>query len=136
MPDFSQLTERQKEIYHFIRQKIENRGYGPTVREIGLGFGIRRLGEPEVHLHESDALARGIAAGDDVRVHNDRGSFVARAAISAQTRPGVAFSYKQQWHKRSPDGINVNATTPERDSDLGEGPTFHDNRVEVERISA
>ena len=101
-----------------------------------LPWHARRLGEPEVHLHASDALARGIATGEDVRVHNDRGSFVARAVISAQTRPGVAFSYKQQWHKRSPDGINVNATTPERDSDLGEGPTFHDNRVEVERISA
>jgi repressor LexA len=40
MPDFSQLTPRQKEIYDFIRLKIESRGYGPTVREIGLNFGI------------------------------------------------------------------------------------------------
>ena len=101
-----------------------------------LPWHARKLGEPEVHLHARDATARGIAAGDDVRVRNDRGSFVARAVISEQTRPGVAFSYKQQWHKRSPDGVNVNATTPERDSDLGEGPTFHDNRVEIERISA
>ena len=38
MPDFSSLTERQREIYEFIREKIENRGYGPTVREIGGGF--------------------------------------------------------------------------------------------------
>jgi len=28
MPDFSQLTERQREIYEFIRDKIETRGYG------------------------------------------------------------------------------------------------------------
>ena len=35
MLDFSQLTERQREIYEFIREKIEKRGYGPTVREIG-----------------------------------------------------------------------------------------------------
>src|SRR5262249_22882869 len=41
MPDLSSLTERQKEIYHFIREKIESRGYGPTVREIGDGFGIQ-----------------------------------------------------------------------------------------------
>jgi len=32
MPDFSTLTDRQREIYDFIREKIENRGYGPTVR--------------------------------------------------------------------------------------------------------
>jgi len=40
MPDFSSLTKRQREIYEFIRQKIESRGYGPTVREIGAAFEI------------------------------------------------------------------------------------------------
>ena len=50
MPDFSQLTERQKEIYHFIRQKIESRGYGPTVREIGLGFAIKSPNGVMCHL--------------------------------------------------------------------------------------
>src|ERR1700692_1774426 len=50
MPDFSQLTERQKEIYHFIRLKIEKRGYGPTVREIGLGFAIKSPNGVMCHL--------------------------------------------------------------------------------------
>lgn len=40
MADFSQLTERQREIYEFIRDKIESRGFGPTVREIGEAFAI------------------------------------------------------------------------------------------------
>lgn len=35
-----QLTSRQKDVYIFIRDKIQNRGYGPTVREIGNNFGI------------------------------------------------------------------------------------------------
>jgi repressor LexA len=35
-----QLTERQRDVYAFIRDKIRNRGYGPTVREIGDQFGI------------------------------------------------------------------------------------------------
>lgn len=34
------LTTRQKEVYEFIREKIRNRGYGPTVREIGANFDI------------------------------------------------------------------------------------------------
>lgn len=38
--DLSHLTKRQKEVYEFIRDKIQNRGYGPTVREIGLKFDI------------------------------------------------------------------------------------------------
>lgn len=37
---FKQLTQRQKDIYQFIRDKILNRGYGPTVREIGEQFQI------------------------------------------------------------------------------------------------
>lgn len=50
MADFSQLTERQKEIYQFIRQKIESRGYGPTVREIGEAFEIKSPNGVMCHL--------------------------------------------------------------------------------------
>ncbi len=50
MPDFSQLTNRQREIYEFIRDKIELRGYGPTVREIGEGFGIKSPNGVMCHL--------------------------------------------------------------------------------------
>ena len=35
-----QLTKRQREVFEFIRDKIHNRGYGPTVREIGEAFHI------------------------------------------------------------------------------------------------
>jgi repressor LexA len=34
------LTNRQREVYEFIRDKIRERGYGPTVREIGGKFKI------------------------------------------------------------------------------------------------
>ncbi len=50
MPDFSTLTERQREIYDFIKGKIESRGYGPTVREIGLAFEIRSPNGVMCHL--------------------------------------------------------------------------------------
>lgn len=40
MGKLEQLTKRQKLVYDFIRDKILNRGYGPTVREIGENFGI------------------------------------------------------------------------------------------------
>src|SRR3954452_13283365 len=40
MSQFDQLTERQRAVYDFIRDKIRNRGYGPTVREIGEEFEI------------------------------------------------------------------------------------------------
>src|SRR5207237_10471108 len=50
MPDFSQLTHRQREIYDFIRDKIESRGYGPTVREIGVAFDIKSPNGVMCHL--------------------------------------------------------------------------------------
>src|SRR5436190_15577508 len=50
MPDFSQLTERQREIYDFIKERIEGRGFGPTVREIGEGFDIKSPNGVMCHL--------------------------------------------------------------------------------------
>jgi len=50
MADFSQLTHRQKEIYEFIRDKTESRGYPPTVREIGEGFNIESPNGVMCHL--------------------------------------------------------------------------------------
>lgn len=44
------LTRRQREIYEFLRDKIINRGYGPTVREIGLHFNIRSPNGVMCHL--------------------------------------------------------------------------------------
>jgi repressor LexA len=40
MTNLDNLTERQREVYEFIREKIRSRGYGPTVREIGSQFEI------------------------------------------------------------------------------------------------
>src|SRR5438132_1030025 len=40
MADLNILTERQREIYDFIKDKIENRGYGPAIREICTAFDI------------------------------------------------------------------------------------------------
>lgn len=40
MSFLDQLTKRQASVYEFIRDKIVNRGYGPTVREIGERFNI------------------------------------------------------------------------------------------------
>ncbi len=44
------LTKRQREVFDFIREKIVNRGYGPTVREIGQNFGIHSPNGVMCHL--------------------------------------------------------------------------------------
>jgi repressor LexA len=44
------LTPRQREIYEFLKDKIVNRGYGPTVREIGAHFDIKSPNGVMCHL--------------------------------------------------------------------------------------
>lgn len=48
MPDA--LTQRQQEVYDMIRSLIVDRGYGPTVREIGEQFGIKSPNGVMCHL--------------------------------------------------------------------------------------
>jgi repressor LexA len=50
MEIFENLTKRQQAVYEFIRDKIRNRGYGPTVREIGLEFDINSPNGVVCHL--------------------------------------------------------------------------------------
>ncbi|WP_030168328.1 molybdopterin-containing oxidoreductase family protein [Spirillospora albida] len=92
---------------------------------------LRRRGGPlTVRLHPGDAAARGLAAGQKVRVGNDRGAFEAVLDVTDQVRPGVAATSKGHWAKFS-GGANANAVVAERDTDMGGGPVFHDTRVEV-----
>jgi len=91
----------------------------------------RRQGAPAIVLHPADAEARGLREGDVARVYNDRGEFRALVRVSDAARPGVAAASKGFWPKRVPGAANANATVAERDSEMGGGAVFHDNRVEV-----
>jgi anaerobic selenocysteine-containing dehydrogenase len=93
---------------------------------------LRRMaGEPTVEIHTQDAAARGIHAGQWVRVFNDRGSFRARAVVGETVKAGVVVSQGIWWNKYTSDGVNCNTTTSSRLTDLGAGATFFDNLVEV-----
>ncbi|HXG04310.1 MAG TPA: molybdopterin oxidoreductase family protein [Candidatus Binatia bacterium] len=94
----------------------------------------RRQGTPTVMLAPADAAARGIADGDAVRVFNDRGAARFTAQVSDRTRPGVAVIEGLWWHRFHPGGRNVNVLTADAVTDLGDGPAFHSNLVEVERV--
>jgi anaerobic selenocysteine-containing dehydrogenase len=93
----------------------------------------RQAREPEVLLHPADAERRGIAAGARVTVRNDRGAFLATARVEPSIREGVAWAPSVWWAKLADDGANANQTTSQRETDLGHGPVFYDNQVEVEQ---
>ena len=58
---------------------------------------------------------------------------MARVEVSDRVRRGVVASTKGRWPRFVKGGATVNATVDERDSDMGGGAVFHDNRVEIER---
>ena len=91
----------------------------------------RAAREPECLLHPRDAERRGIGAGARVVVHNDRGAFTAVARVEDTIRPGVVWAPSIWWGKFAADGANANQTTSQRETDLGHGPVFYDNLVEV-----
>jgi anaerobic selenocysteine-containing dehydrogenase len=93
----------------------------------------RRAGPPTVLVHPSDAAHLGIAAGDEVRISNQRGAFFARAEITDSVRPGVIASTKGRWPRHSKRAATVNATSDDRDSDMGKGAVYHDNRVRIDK---
>jgi anaerobic selenocysteine-containing dehydrogenase len=93
---------------------------------------LSRNAEPECMLHPHDAERRGLPDGSRVLVHNDRGAFTALLRVSDAVREGVAWAPSIWWSKLSRDGRSVNDTTSQRLTDLGGGPVFYDNLVEVE----
>jgi anaerobic selenocysteine-containing dehydrogenase len=92
----------------------------------------RIAGEQSLTINPEDAARRGIAESQPVRVFNQRGSFVARAIISAAVQPGVVVAPMGYWRKFTRSNATVNAITPTAFADLGHAPTFSDNLVEVE----
>ena len=92
-------------------------------------------GEPHLDMHPEDCAARGIAAGDMVRIFNDRGSFVAKARVTDKARRGLVVGLSVWWKKLASDGKNANEVTSQRLTDMGRAPTFYDTLVEVEKAA-
>src|ERR1700761_4724053 len=93
MADLESLTPRQREIYNFIRGKIQGRGYGPTVREIGLNFEIKSPNGVMCHLkalqkkgliHREPNMSRAIQLLEDpVSAHQMGVKLVGRIAAGS-----------------------------------------------------
>ena len=61
------LTDRQQEIYDFVVEYVENRGYPPTVREIGERVGLASPSTVHAHLatlEREGLIRRGVSKMD------------------------------------------------------------------------
>jgi anaerobic selenocysteine-containing dehydrogenase len=88
-------------------------------------------GAPFVEIDAADAVDRGIADGDTVRVWNDRGSLLLTARVSERLRPGVASTPFGWWMKDETGGQVANSLTNDTLADWGGGVAYHDTLVEV-----
>lgn len=93
---------------------------------------------PALNIAPEDAEARGIVTGDDVRVFNDRGSFVATALVNRSLQPGVLFMAETTYTRYYKDGFLQNVTNSarlERGYSMFFGPQipYNDVLVEVEK---
>lgn len=96
--------------------------------------------EPVVWIHPADArdprTGLGIESGDEVELHNEHGAIRIVARVTSDTQPGVVVAEGTWWPAHSRSGRGINVLTSSRLTDLGEGSTFHDNRVGLRRVEA
>lgn len=94
-------------------------------------------------MHPGDAAARGIAAGDVVRVFNVRGACLAGIILSEDVMPGAIQLSTGAWYDPDVPGKigslckhgNPNVLTRDKGtSSLGQGPSAHSCLVEVEKF--
>lgn len=89
-------------------------------------------GAPTLQIHPTDAARRGISDGVRVKAWNRRGDMKLAAKITEDTRQGVATILWGHWRDHpGADGF-VNDLTSQALTDLGQGATFYDCRIEVE----
>jgi biotin/methionine sulfoxide reductase len=112
-----------------------------------LDFGATSLaskvqGREPMRIHPSDAIVRGIADGDVVRVFNHRGACLAGAVVSEAVRPGVVQLATGAWYDPLDPGadnplcVHGNPNVLTRDvgtSKLAQACTGQLTIVEVER---
>ncbi|MEV5741355.1 molybdopterin oxidoreductase family protein [Microbispora rosea] len=94
----------------------------------------KRSKGPRVMVNPADAASRGLVDGQAARVFNGNGEFRAYVEVSDRVAQGVVAAPKGHWPKLSA-GANPNALVDERDADMGRGPVYHDNFVDVAPLS-
>lgn len=88
-------------------------------------------GEPILQMNPVDANQRGIGDGDWVEIFNNRGSFSVKAQLTFEVRVGCVVIPNGWWRTQ---GAPVNILSEGRETDMGHGSAFHNNRVEVKLV--
>lgn len=91
-------------------------------------------------MNPTDAAARGISDGDEVRVFNDHGEIRVKVKVTSRIIPGVVSMAEGQWHNADMNGDRIdyggciNTLTGRRPSPLGKQNPQHSNIGQVEKV--
>ncbi|MFJ8260043.1 molybdopterin oxidoreductase family protein [Peribacillus asahii] len=89
--------------------------------------------EPKLHMNIADALKLGIGTDDMVRIWNERGECILKAAPGDNVLAGVLVS-QGLWQNTPDKKQHINALTPDRLADMGNGAVFFSGRVNLEKV--
>ena len=100
---------------------------------------LKELNPEEAWINPSDAEARGIKQGDQVRVKNQFGEVQVLAKVTPRVVPGVVAMAQGAWHNADMKGDRVdfggciNTLTTHRPSPLAKGNPQHTNICQVRK---
>jgi anaerobic selenocysteine-containing dehydrogenase len=114
---------------NFLNSSFANLDWNRDIQSRTVGF---------VELHPDDAAPRNITDGDLVEVFNDRGTIQLHARVESaanrRTHAGMVVALLD-WAKFSASGVNINALTSQKLTDMGAAATFYSVLCEVRKIS-
>jgi anaerobic dimethyl sulfoxide reductase subunit A len=98
---------------------------------------LREVERHQAWVNPVDAVARGIADGDEIFVFNDRGRVSISAWVTERIKPGVISIFEGAWYAPDEQGIDRGAcaNTLTRDAYSGGGAAvMNTSLVEIEKI--
>ncbi len=89
--------------------------------------------EPEAfaEINVKDAVQKNIADGDEIEVFNDRGSMRVKARLTFGIKQ-ACISISNGWWIENRGSLN--SLSAPRETDIGHGTAFHDNRVDFKKV--
>ncbi len=89
----------------------------------------------EVLIHPEDAAIANITDRDRVSISNHRGSTTRIARVTTRTQAGLLVAEGIYWEGDSSIPNGINDLTSQEITDLGEGGTFHESRVKIDKLT-
>lgn len=133
-------TAQRNYPFHLLSGQPERRLHSQFDNGSHSRAGKIREREP-IQINTTDALERGIADGDIVRVYNERGQVLAGAQLTESLRRSVVRLSTGAWYDPiAPGGLDVhgnpNVLTADRGtSRLAQGPSAHSALVQIEKYN-